>query len=180
MKSIFILLALFIVSLSAHAYVSQQGTDPSLSPEIETKSVQKSSTALYSDAITSGDPVSYDVGNSPTGAYVVTKNGPISHSAADRGLTQKAADLIAGFAQRAVATGDTSLFSVVVRGYVTAAYDADVNGAIATGTSLCIGGLASTRGKLLACDSGVISPIISLENKASGTGSALKVLIKSK
>jgi len=168
MKKYLVILVAALVSTSAFAYVSPQGTDPNLGNyESEYKSAVKSETASYSDAISKGHGLYYDL-NSYTGLYKVSRYSTATANAATGVLFH------ACIAGRAVATGDVAAFPCVVRGYVDyARYDA--TSPIAIGGYLCIGTAATNKGVLIGCDSGVTSGIVSLETKASGTGSDLKV-----
>jgi hypothetical protein len=168
MKKYLMILVAALVSTNALAYVSLQGNDPNLGAyDSEYKSAVKSETALYSDAISKGHGLYYDE-NSYTGLYKVSRYSVLTYNAA------AATPFIAGIAGRAVATGDVAAFPLVTRGYVDyAVYDA--TSPIAVGGYLCVGTAASVKGVLVGCDSGVTSGIVSLEAKASGTGSDLKV-----
>lgn len=168
MKMYLVALMALFVSANAFAYTSAQGTDPNLGNyEVETMSAVKSETALYSDAISKGHALYFDL-NSYTGLYKVSR---YSTATANAAAGVKFHACIAG---RGVATGDTAAFPCAVRGYVDyARYDA--TSPIAVGGYLCIGTAASVKGVLIGCDSGVTSGIVSLETKASGSGSDLKV-----
>ena len=166
-KYLVILMALF-VSANALAYVSSEGNDPNLGNyDAEYKSAVKSETALYSDAISKGHGLYYDL-NSYTGLYKVSRYRTATANAAAGVLFH------ACIAGRGVATGDTAAFPCVVRGYVDyARYDA--TSPIAVGGYLCIGTAASVKGVLIGCAANVTSGIVSLEAKSSGSGSDLKV-----
>lgn len=171
MKLLLALLAL-VASADAYAYTSASGNDPSAgSYDVESKVAVKSETALYSDAISKGHALYYQE-NALTGLYVASRYYSGTANAAT------AVPFQACIAQRAVATGDTGGFPCATRGYVDyARYDATA--AIAKGGYLCIGTAASVKGVLVACNTSVISRFISLEDKASGSGSDLKVRISS-
>lgn len=171
MKALFLLLAL-VISTDAHAYTSASGNDPSAgSYDVESKVGVKSETALYSDAIAVGQALYYQE-DALTGLYVASRY----YSGTANAATARPYQF--GIAQRAVATGDTGGFPVAVRGYVNnAIYDA--TSPIAVGGYLCIGTAATVKGKLIGCDSSVTSNFISLETKASGSGTDLKVRIDS-
>lgn len=173
MKLYLIAALALIVGVDAQAYTSPSSVDFAVGGvEVEARAAVKSSTDLYSDAITKGHGLYYSE-NELTGAYKVSRySAEVANSAA-------AAKLIACIAGRDVATGDTASFPCVTRGYVDyAKYDATA--AIAKGGYLCIGTAASVKGVLLACDTNVVSPIMALEAKASGAGSDLKVLVQSR
>lgn len=167
-KYLLVLLAGLVFGTSASAYVSLQGNDPNLgSYDVEYKSAVKSETALYSDEISKGHGLYYDL-NSYTGLYKVSRYSTATANAA------AGSKFIACIAGRAVATGDVAAFPCMTRGYVDyAKYDA--TSPIAVGGYLCVGTAASVKGVLIGCDSGVTSGIVSLEAKSSGTGSDLKV-----
>lgn len=177
MKILALLVALAL-PLNALAYVSNQGTDPGVGGyEQEYKSVTKSTTASYSDAITKGHAVFYDE-NDYTGLYKVSRyNSQTQFGAAS-------AKYHACITTRDVATGDTSLFPCVTRGYVEyvqfiAGDSASGNNVkITAGDYLCIGTGATNKGKLLPCNSSVISPFLALETKTS-SGTSLKVRVRS-
>lgn len=171
MKALFLLLAL-VVSADAYAYTSASGNDPVAgSYDVESKVAVKSETALYSDAISKGHALYYQE-DALTGLYVASRYYSGTANAAS------AVPFQACIAQRAVATGDTGGFPCATRGYVDyGIYDA--TSPIAAGGYLCIGTAASVKGKLIGCAANVVSKFISLETKASGTGSDLKVRILS-
>lgn len=165
-------LALF-VSISAYAYYSAQGNDPTLGNyDTEYKVAVKSETDTYSDAISKGHGLYYSE-NELTGLYKVSRY----YSGA--GNTQASAAVQACVAARNVATGDVAGFPCVTKGYVDyARYDA--TSPIAKGEYLCVGTAATVRGVFVDCASGVISPFVALEAKTSGTGSDLKISVQSK
>lgn len=167
-----VLLTVFLASANALAYVSSQGNDPNLgSYDYEYKSAVKSETALYSDAISKGHALYYSE-SELTGLYKVSR-----YYSGDA-MGAAAAVNSACIAGRAVATGDTAAFPCVTRGYVDYAYY-DATNPITSGAYLCIGTAATVKGKLIACGASVTSKIIALEAKASGSGSDLKVKIRS-
>lgn len=171
MKALFLVLAL-AVSADAYAYTSASGNDPSAgSYDVESKVAVKSETALYSDAISKGHALYYQE-DALTGLYVASRYYSGTANAAT------AVPYQACIAQRAVETGDTGGFPCATRGYVDyAIYDATAP--IAVGGYLCIGTAATVKGKLIACNSSVVSKFTALESKASGSGSDLKVRIDS-
>lgn len=171
MKALFLLLAL-VVSADAYAYTSASGNDPSNgSYDVESKVAVKSEDASYSDAISKGHALYYQE-DALTGLFTVSRYYSGNEIAAT------AVPYQACIAQRDVATGDTGGFPCATRGYVDyAIYDAASS--ITVGNYLCIGTDATVKGKLINCDSNVVSNFISLETKASGSGSNLKVRINS-
>lgn len=172
MKNILLAIALFLGANSAHAYVSNQGTDPAVGGyEIEYKSAVKSTTDLYSDAISQGHGLFYDE-NDYVGLYKVSR---YSSKTINNAASMKFAACIAS---KDIATGNTGLFPCVTRGYVDyARYVVATNSTIAAGDYLCIGTAASNKGSFLPCGSGVITQFVALEAKTSGS-TGLKVLIK--
>jgi len=124
--------------------------------------------------------LTYDLGNVVDG-YTVTAVGENSVIGANK---------IACIAEKVIATGNTSQFRCITKGYVPfLRYDA--TNAISVGEKLCAnaGGEAvqcaacDTAGGTNDCQFGVAtsnSGIISLESKASGTGTNLKALINVK
>lgn len=166
----FLLMLALALPLNAQAYVSASGNDPRVGGyDVESKSAVKSETALYSDAISQGHALFYDE-NSFAGAYLVSRYYSGTYN------TQAASNLQACIASRAVATGDVATFGCVTRGYVNyARYDATAP--IQVGNYLCIDTAASVKGVLVSCASGVTSAFVALEQKTSGTGSDLDVLV---
>lgn len=179
MKNKFIaILGALLLPAVAMAYVSNQGTDPAAGNyESEYKTAQKSTTALYSDAVSRGHGLFYDE-NDYTGLYKVSRYDSQTQFAA------ASAKRHACIASKDVATGDTGYFPCVTRGYVDyARYIAGTaqgggNVPIAAGDYLCIGTAATNKGSLLPCNANVVSPFVALEAKTSGT-TGLKVLVKS-
>lgn len=169
----YLVLAALVFSANAHAYLSASGNDPENgSYDTETKVAVKSEEATYSDAISKGHGLYYSE-NELTGLYVVSRY----YSGA--GNDAASAKLIACIAGRDVATGDVAGFPCAVRGYVDyAIYDA--TSSISKGNYLCVGNAATVKGKLINCNANVVSPIVSLEGKASGSGSNLKVMLLNK
>lgn len=180
------ILTLVLTSGAAHAYTSGQA-DPfnSVQPtqDKEYRTIAKSQTAGFSDAVAVGDILSYDTANTVDGG-TVTRVGENSVVGANR---------VACVAQNVVATGDISEYRCVNKGYVTnLSYNAST--AIAIGHKLCSNGagqavvcascdsLASTNDCRFGTATGN-SVIISLQVKASGSGSGstgLKALILSR
>lgn len=167
---------------TAHAY--QSGVpDPSRGEgEREYRVGVKSVTAGYSDAIAVGDVLSLDIVNTNDG-YTLTRVGA---------NTNLGSGINACVATKAIATGNTALFRCVSRGYVNVSYDATT--AITAGQKLC----ANAAGAAVTCAGCVVTgtgsgtndcrfgtasgnaAIISLEAKASGTGTNLKALVLSR
>lgn len=172
MKSLFAVLVGLFAVVSANAYYSAQGNDPALgSYDTEYKVAKLSETATYSDAISRGHALYYSE-NELTGLYVVSRY----YSGTDNAAT--AVPFQACIAARAVATGDVGGFQCATKGYVDyAIYDATAP--VLKGGYLCVGTAATVKGKLIACNSNVVSKFISLEQKLSGSGSDLKVRILS-
>lgn len=172
MKLFGTLLIALLVSADAFAYTSAQGNDPNLGNyDTETKVVVKSETATYSDAITRGHGLFYSE-DELTGLYKVTRTN------ANNGYESAAQPYTACIAARDVETGDVAGFPCVTRGYVDyAIYDATAP--ILEGGNLCVGSAATVKGKLISCGSGVSGRFISLEQKMSGSGSNLKVRVRS-
>jgi hypothetical protein len=171
MKKFLTILALLVFPAAAFAYTSHQGTDPRLGNfEYEVKTAQKSSTADYNAALAKGSALFYSTATGElAGLYKVS-----AHTASGA-TTATALPYQACIATRAVATADTSLFPCVTRGYVDyALYSAAVD-AIVAGDYLCPNG----SGVLVKCTAGVVSRFIALEAKSSGTGSNLKVRVRS-
>lgn len=160
-----------VFSANALAYVSASGNDPRVGGvDVEYKSAVKSETALYSDAISKGHALFYDE-NSFASAYLVSRYYSGTYN------TQATSNLQACIASRDVASGDLQTFGCVTKGYVDyARYDATAPWL--KGTYLCIGTAASVKGVLVGCASGVTSQFVALEDKASGSGSDLKVLVQ--
>ena len=188
--------SLALLVSSAWAYESPQGIEPVYVPgstnlsaqgqnswEYEYKSAQKDAIAGsgFDVAIAKGGALYYDT-NYLGGAYTVTPYGGGTGKFA--GNDQVSANMIACIAGRIVATGDSTFFPCITRGYVDqASYDG--TGGIVIGGSLCIGTQASTVGNLIPCASGVVSPIKALKAVSSGTGNAaantgLPVIIESR
>lgn len=167
MKKLLLVLAL-VAPLTSQAYQTIVGADPSVTPDKEYKSAQKSITSGYSDAITgSNELLSYDYVNTPAGGYSVSRVG-------GGGTTNpEGATLIMGVGTRTVATGDLAYFLVQTRGYATVKYDATV--AITRGVPVC----ANSVGAAVRCSgfAASASKVIPLETKSSGTGTDLKVLL---
>jgi len=149
--------------------------------DVEYKSVVKSQLAGYSDALSYGQAVYYDIDNSSTGAsYVSLEN---LNNNGGGGYTATAAKFVAGIVARqssfGVATGDTSSFPIAVRGFVNYAL-CDSTLPIGVGNYLCVGTGATVRGKLIDCGSGVVSPILAISADSHGsTGCSVNVIMNS-
>lgn len=172
MKALYTLLAL-VISINAHAYNAGGVGDPTLGQfDAMTKVAVKSAVASYSDAITKGHGLYLDE-NDYTGAYTVSRYSSLVTASVPTAAQQVQFSCIAA---RDVATGDTAGFPCVVRGYVDyAIYDATAP--ILKLNYLCVGTAASIKGKFVSCPSGT-SNVIALEQKMSGSGVNLKVLVK--
>lgn len=185
-KILSLMVAMLFFATNAFGYTSGQSNPPAGAPELEFRSVKKSETAGFSDAISKGHILTYDIRNTNDG-YTVTRVG---------GNNVASANIIACVAPRAIATGDTAIYRCVSKGYVDfLRYDATTP--IAVGSKICadasgvavvcaacsIAGDGVPPGAANNCRFGTAtenSPIVALEAKASGTGSDLKVLIKSR
>lgn len=147
--------------------------------EVEYKTVVKTTVEGLSQAVVRGDVLSLDTAYHNDG-YTVTKVGANTAASANR---------IACIAYKAIATGNTAS-SCVTRGFVDyLRYDATVP--IAEGSKLC----ANSAGRAVVCtgcsetaylnavcansSASANSPIVSLEQKPSGTGT-MKALILSR
>lgn len=172
MKKFLLLAGLLLAAVPAFAYVSAPSGDPVLGfRDVETKTVVLSDESGYNDAVTKGHGLFYEDGSGGVaGLYEVSRNYSGTYN------TAAASAHTACIAAKSVATGDSGVFPCVTKGYVDyAIYDATA--AIAVGDYLCVSDLASVRGKLVACGSGVTSPFVALEAKASGSGTDLKVKV---
>lgn len=169
---LFAILGLLLIGANAHAYTSASGNDPNLGNyDVESKVVVKSEAAGFSDAITQGHALYYSE-DELTGLYKVSRSFTGTANAAT------AVPYQACIAGRDVATGDVAGFPCYTRGYVSGvAYDATA--AIAEGGYLCVGNASTNKGKLLACNTSVVSKFVALEAKASGSGTDLKVRVLS-
>lgn len=176
MKALIISLALLTSSL-AFAYQSAPAGDPNLGfRDVETKSVIKvDGVAAYEDAISKGMGLFYEDGTgSPAGLYKVSRNYSGTYNTAAASL------VTACIAARDVATGDVAGFPCVTKGYVDyALYTVATGNAIAIGTYLCVDDLATARGKLVGCGSGITSPFVALEAKGENTSGTIKVKVNS-
>lgn len=187
MNTKILVLAAILMGVAANAFAYTSGSvDPTTGEgEQEYRVVKKSETAGVSDAVSVGHILTYDIRNNNDG-YTVTRVG---------GNNVASTNIIACIASKAIATGDTGLFRCVSKGYVdNLRYDATT--AIPVGAKLCsnTSGVAvvcaacsndtdGNTGAANSCRFGTAtqnSPIVALEAKASGTGSDLKALIKSR
>lgn len=108
MRNLF-LLVLLLTGATAHAYESGQANPVFYGThDQQFRTVVKSATAGFSDAIQIGDVLSYDVVNNQDG-YTVTRVGA---------NTVNDTNLIACISLVAIATGNTSEFRCVSQGYV--------------------------------------------------------------
>ncbi len=179
MKLFLTLIVGALLSVNAFAYSSAESGDVGQGfRDYETKTVVKSVTALYSDAITKGDVLFYsDASGELAGLYTVSKYFGGTPNAALATRTYEAC-----VAKKDVATGDVGGFPCVVKGYVAeAAYDVVATATqIAVGDYLCISNAATAKGKLVACASGVTSKFIALEAKAATAQGFIKVKVDEK
>ena len=180
LKNLVVILALLFTG-NAYAYVSG-AVDPTTGEgEKEYRVVKKSETAGVSDAVSKGHILSLDTANNNDG-YTVTRVGANNVVGAALNVCVASSN---------IATGNTALVRCVSRGYVDyLRYDATT--AISVGQKLC----ANASGVAVACTACATgsgtgtdcrfgtatsnSIIVSLEAKASGTGSNLKAVIKSR
>lgn len=172
MKNFLILALALAVSAPAYAYVSAPSGDPALGfRDVETKTVTLADDAGYNDAVSKGMGLFYEDGaGSLEGMYEVSRNFSGTYNTAAATLAT------ACIAAKDFASADQGSFPCVTKGYLDyGVYDATAP--IAKGDYLCVSDLASVRGKLVACGSGITSPFQALEAKASGSGSNLKVKV---
>lgn len=165
-----------VLSVNALAYVSAPSGDPVLGfRDVETKTVVKSETAAYSDAISKGHAVFYEDGSGiPAGLYTVSREFSGTYNTQASVLSAQAC-----IAAKDVATGDVAGFPCVTKGYVDyALYSvASVNTPILKGTYLCITDAATAKGRLVPCASNVVSQFIALEDKSSVADGTIKVRV---
>jgi len=164
-KILALVLGSLLASTSAYAYTSSAGKPDASSPVQEYRVVKKSAIAGFSDAISKGDVLVYTAAGD---GYSVSRVGADSINGSH---------LVACIAEAAIATGDDRLHRCVSKGYVNfAAYDASGT-AIALGDDLC----PSADGQLQSCASADSDAgIVSLDTKASGTGSDLRIMIRAR
>lgn len=182
MKFLSLALVLALTSVNAHAYSSNAGADPiNQSPDVESKVVVKSAASGVSSSVSVGHILSY---STAADGYTVTRIGENSV----RGTNQ-----LACIADRAIATassGSVRRTTCLTKGFVDfLRYDA--TSAITAGAKLCSNG-EGVAVVCAACDSlggandckfgsaTANSGIISLESKASGTGTNLKAIVNLK
>jgi hypothetical protein len=166
MKSLILIAVIGLASMDAFGYSSNTGADPmNGSPDIETKVVQKTTTAGFSDAVGAGEVLKYV--DSASLGYIVTR------------VTQFAGvrdgNLIACVSDRAIPTSNSAVVqrsSCITKGYVDfLKYDA--SSPITLGAKLC----GNSVGAAVPCAASQDSGIVALEAKASGTGTNLKAII---
>lgn len=175
---------LMFLAVPALAYNSGGGDPKNESHNREYRTFVKSATAGSSLAITKGMVLSYSMADAD--GYTLTATG---------GNTVVDAAMQACIAEKAVATGDTRSHRCITKGYVDfAKYDASTP--FRVGDKLCANGTDGTLVKCAACINSASpsdtendcihgtasgnSGIITLEQKESGTGSDLKVLVNLK
>lgn len=175
---LFLTLALSLVlSANAFAYSSGEAGQPNLGfRDVETKTVVKSETAGYSDAISKGHAVFYE-NAALTGLYTVSRDYSGTYNTALATRLNEAC-----IATKDVATGDVGGFPCVVKGYVDyALYSvASVSTPITAGDYLCITDAATAKGRLVPCDTNVTSKFIALESKAAVADGTIKVKVGEK
>lgn len=167
MKKYIILLLAVVLPVLAYGYSSQVGLDPSTSSEIEYKSVFKSNTAGWSDAVTSGDLLTY---TTDLDGYTVTRVG-----SALGVYAQKQGGAIACVADRAIASGSATAVPCVTKGgKVTVNYSVTAPAWINAGENLC----ANNAGQAINCGVAASnSGVVSLETvNAAGTGTIKAVV----
>lgn len=179
MKLFAALVLALVVSANAFAYSSAPAGDPVLGfRDIETKTVVKSETAGYSDAISKGHAVFYEDGSGiPDGLYTVSRDYSGTYNTSVASLTAHAC-----IASKAVATGDQGGFPCVTKGYVDyALYSvASASTPIQAGNYLCITDAATAKGRLVSCASGVVSQFVALEAKTSVADGTIKIAVQAR
>jgi len=174
---LFLTLALSaLLSASAFAYVSAPSGDPGQGfVDVEFKVAVKSETAGYSDAVSKGHGLFYEVAD--LDGYTVSREYSGTYNTA---LATRAHQ--ACIASKDVATGDVAGFPCVVKGYVDyALYSvASVNTPITEGDYLCITDAATAKGRFVTCGSGITSQFIAMESKASVADGTIKVKVGEK
>lgn len=174
---LFLILALgLVLSANAFAYSSGVSGDPGQGfNDVETKVATKSVTAGYSDAISKGNGLFYEVAD--LDGHTVSRDYSGTYNTA---LATRAHQ--ACIATKDVATGDVAGFPCVTKGYVDyALYSvATALTPITEGDYLCITDAATAKGKFVTCGSGITSDFIALESKAAVADGTIKVMVKSK
>lgn len=178
MKTFLTLIVGLVLSANALAYVSAPSGDPVHSGfvDVETKTVVKSTTDGYSDAISKGHALFYE-NAALTGLYTVSRDySGTSNSALASRLNE------ACIATHDVATGDVGAFPCATKGYVDyALYSAVATfGNIVAGDYLCISDQATSKGRLVPCASGIISKFVALESKSTTADGTIKIKIGEK
>lgn len=162
------------LSVNAFAYSSGVSGDPVQGfRDVETKTVIKSETAGYSDAISKGNALFYEKA-AIAGLYTVSMDYDGTYNSQAAVSAHNAC-----IATKDVATGDVAGFPCVTKGYVDyALYDAVASFApIAIGDYLCISDEATVKGRLVKCGSNIVSKFIALEAKSSTGAGTIKVKI---
>lgn len=175
--SLLLLASLALAPQLASAYSSAPAGDPARGfRDTETKTVVKVDDETgYDDAISKGHALFYENGSGPGELYTVSRNYSGTYNTAAASLVS------ACIASKDVATGDLAGFPCVTKGFVDyALYSQGVGSSIAVGTYMCISDLATSKGRLVGCGSGVTSPFIALEAKGESTSGTLKIAIDSK
>lgn len=165
MKKYFLLALALAFATTANAYNTTPGTDPKNgSPEVEYRQVMKTAVTGESSSLSKGHILSYA---SAADGYSVGRVG-------DAGVAHH--NRVACIAAEDVATGDVGYNLCVTKGYVDyLKYDATLP--ITAFHNLCV----NAEGIAVACAASYGATrntgIMSLETKASGTGSTLKAII---
>jgi hypothetical protein len=155
-----------LTSHQAFAYSSNTGPDPDAGGEgeLETRVMRKTTVGGESSSVSRGHILSYA---SAADGYTMTRIGDTSGAGQNR---------VACIAKDDIATGDVAYHRCVTKGYVDfLKYDASLP--ITAFHNLCV----SVEGIATACPASYGATrntgIMSLETKASGTGSTLKAII---
>lgn len=174
MKLFLTLIAGLVLSINAMAYSSGVSGDPGQGfVDVETKTVVKSTTDGYSDAVSKGHALFYE-NAALTGLYTVSRDYSGTYNTALATRLNEAC-----IASKDVATGDVGGFPCVIRGYVDyAIYSAAPGTYITAGDYLCISDVSTSKGHLVKCGSGITSKFIAIEDKvATVTGGTIKVKV---
>lgn len=176
MKLFLTLAVSLALTANAFAYSSGVSGDPGQGfVDVETKTAVKSETASYSDAISKGHGLFYELadldGQTVSREYAGTYN-----TAATARAFQ------ACIAAKDVATGDVGGFPCVTKGFVDyALYSVDTTSTpINAGDYLCITDAATAKGRLVPCGANVVSGIVALEAKTAVADGTIKVMVNSK
>lgn len=174
MKNLLILALVALFGTNAFAYDSAPSGDPGQGfVDYETKTVVKSETAGYSDAISKGHGLFYE-NAALTGLYTVSREYSGTYNTALATRLNEAC-----IAAQDVATGNVGGFRCVTKGYVDyALYSVNtVNCPITAGDYLCITDAATAKGRFVTCGSGVTSKFIALESKSAVADGTIKVKV---